>query len=366
MSALAIVQAPEMVEGEIVLANDSLATVPASPTTYPRILHLPDPANTPDLVGKWLSRRSEHTTRAYTADLKTFFRSFPEYDETIHDINQIAAEFCGWPRTAKVQKLEEYKSQMLLAGRAEATVNRQLSAIKSLLNLAFKQGIGDCEGRGLVDGERVIAYRDTKGIDGKLVPKLLKLPVMLHGEGTIEALRDECILRLLAENGVRRGTIHLLDVGDFTVYNRELKIREKAKGTQKRTITISHPAVKAIHDYLLKNGHVADLKGPLIRSLHRNPAWHDKRLTTNGLWRIVKLYGVALKYPGLSPHKLRHTVVTQLIKMGYALPDIQKVTGHARIETLMIYADNVEDKQGQLTDALSNLWDEKPTKKGKK
>jgi integrase/recombinase XerC len=369
MDALARVEpavsASEWVEGEVV--ENELALSPNSASiSRPRLLQRPEPAQAPDLVSLWLSRRSAHTTRAYQSDLRHFCRSFPEYDETRHDSNQVIAEFCGWPREAKVQKLEEYKTSMLAVGRAEASVNRSLSAVKSLLNLAFRLGVSDCDGRGLVDGEKVVAYRDTSGIEGKLVPKLLKMPAKLHGEGTLHALRDEVILRILGTNGVRRETLHRLNVRDFTVYNRQLALLEKGKGTQKRIVTISHPTVKAIHEYLVLNGHVSDLDGPLLRSLHRNPKFNGQRLTSHGIWRILALYGEAMELPRLTPHMLRHTVVTQLIKMGYPLTEIQKVTGHARIETLMIYADQVENKQGELTDALSDLWDEKPRKRAKK
>jgi len=254
------------------------------------------------------------------------------------------------------------------AGRAEATVNRHLSAIRSLLSLAYRLELSDCDGRGLIEGEKVTPYRDTRGLDAKLVTKLLALPMKLHGEGTLRALRDEVILRLLAENGLRRASVIRLDVRDFVVYNRQLWILEKGKGSQKRDVTISHAAVKAIHQYLSHDDYVTERHAqrpddPLVRSLDRNPDFNGTRLTDNGLWRLVAEYGRALGVPRLTPHMMRHTLVTTMLNMGYKPRDIQQVTGHAKIETLYIYADRHENKQGELTDAISDLFAEKPRKK---
>jgi hypothetical protein len=52
---------------------------------------------------------------------------------------------------------------MLAAGSSEAAVYRHLAALRSLLKFAFRHGVSQTDGRGLVDSEKVRTYRDTAG-----------------------------------------------------------------------------------------------------------------------------------------------------------------------------------------------------------
>ena len=58
----------------------------------------------------------------------------------------------------------KYKAQMIRKGLKEATVNRRLAALKSLVVTGRKLGVCDFSLED-VESERVQKYRDTSGID---------------------------------------------------------------------------------------------------------------------------------------------------------------------------------------------------------
>ena len=61
--------------------------------------------------------------------------------------------------------------------------------------------------------------------------------------------------------------------------------------------------------------------------------------------QITKL-GAAVQITGLTPHRLRHTLATQLLNVGMDITRIHKLLGHQYISTTMIYA-RVHDRTGE-------------------
>ena len=80
-------------------------------------------------------------------------------------------------------------------GLKEATINRRLSAIKSLVNYARK--IGKCDYTlSEIQGEKVQKYRDTSGISRQVYRLVLALPE----HSTLKGKRDYALLRILWDN----------------------------------------------------------------------------------------------------------------------------------------------------------------------
>ena len=65
-----------------------------------------------------------------------------------------------------------------------------------------------------------------------------------------------------------------------------------------------------------------------------------KRLTARRVEQIVArcLQSAGLSGRGFSPHKLRHTAATELLRSGASLPEIGQLLRHRRAATTAIYA----------------------------
>lgn len=309
--------------------------------------HLPGTEEAPSPLDMLLAdKRSPATRRAYRGDLVAFFEGEPS--------PEVVRDFLTSKTPAIALKLHRWKAAMLAAGLAEATVNRRLSAVRSLLKLGHRLGLTDTDGRGLVEAERVVGYRDTRGI---LLTQMRRLLANTARDGE-KGARDAVLLRLLLENGLRRAEVCALDVGDFHFAERRLFIVGKGRGTQREPVTVSRALADALARYLMHRGAPAG-DVPLFTNMDRNPARRGRRLTTQGLYGMVGRAGVAIGEEGLTPHKLRHSCITAALDAtGGDVRKVQRLSRHAKLETLMRYDDARRDDAGEVVAKLSALLEE--------
>ena len=112
-----------------------------------------------ELLNAFLSRRSETTRKAYETDLEDFAR----YTESEDLKSAMVGLIFQGPGRANSIALQ-YKGNMIQAGKSPATVNRRLSALRSVISLAKTLGIIHWTLE--VPNEKAKAYRDTRGPAG--------------------------------------------------------------------------------------------------------------------------------------------------------------------------------------------------------
>jgi integrase/recombinase XerC len=303
-----------------------------------------DLAARPDTVALLLAdKRSPATRRAYRSDLRDFFGGDPA-PETVRAFLELA------PADVAL-RLATYKADLLARGLSEATLNRRLAALRALLQTAQRVGLAQTDGRGLIDGEKVRPYRDTRGPDLRALRRLLAAP-----DGTLRGMRDRAILRVLCENALRRAEVCALDVRDFFYSARRLMIAGKGRGTQKEPVTLSPKCADAIAAYLVAAGHATDAEAPLFRNCEHRPGHAGGRLTGDGLYFLCRSYGRAIGLPNLTPHQLRHAAITLALDATRGdVRRVQRLSRHADLRTLTIYDDNRTDLQGEVSALLSGL-----------
>ena len=69
-----------------------------------------------------------------------------------------------------------------------------------------------------------------------------------------------------------------------------------------------------------------------------------ERLTRQGLWLIIKRYveeaGIAAT---VTPHTIRHSFATHMLRGGAGLREVQQMLGHASISTTQVYTQVTRD-----------------------
>lgn len=303
-------------------------------------------------------KRSPQTRRAYAGDLRDFLSAF---NGGAAPSPASVQAFLSLPAPKIAEALAFYKADLRQRGMAEASINRRLAAIKSLLKFAYRLGMSSTDGRNLVDGERVQTYRDTRGIDLAHMKQLVAAPLQKYGATPI-ALRDTAILLLLCENALRRAEVCKLNEEDFDERESTLRVFGKGKGTQSARVSVSPVFIIALKRYIetKKNSYRVPFKNTfdenaLFLNSSRNPE-HAGRLTADGLYKIIGGYGDLCGISGLTPHKLRHSAITAALDAtGGDVRKVAKLSRHAKIETLLIYDDNRKNVQGEMTGLLSGL-----------
>lgn len=304
----------------------------------------------PDVLTMLLrDKRSENTRKAYRHDVAQFFAAVYHAEPS----PELLRRFFALSTHEMTALLIPYKARMIADGRTEATINRRLSAIKSLLKMARRVGLTSANPAEALDYEKVRPYRDTRGISAEQAKILLRLP----DKTTPKGRRDDALLLLLLENALRRAEICGASIGDFASNDAQLSIRGKGQGTQKQAVTLSRRCVQAIQASL------ADRENPTADAplfVNCSPAYAGKRLTEAGLYAVVREYAKQAGWDKpLSPHRLRHTAITMALDAsGGDIRKVQRLSRHVKMETLRIYDDNRQDLQGEMTAALSRLLED--------
>ena len=287
------------------------------------------------LVDAFLAGRSEHTRRAYGEDLDVFaaYLGQPTSDAAMHHLLALSA---GQANGVVLS----YRASMLDRGLTPSTVNRRLSAIRSAVKLARTLGMTVWTPE--INGVKVQTFRDTAG------PGLDGVSLMIEkarGQQGVAAARDEALLSLMFDMGLRRGEVVGLDVDDLLRDSKRLMIKGKGKA-QKAPCTIPDPTMVALHAWLAVRSQVA-LAGERALFVGFAVDAPGKRMTGRGLHYLVselgRRVGIATR-----PHGLRHAAVTDVLEATNGnIESAQKFARHASPATTMKYNDNRKDAAGE-------------------
>lgn len=302
---------------------------------------------TVDVMARLLAdKRSENTRRAYRCDLNDFFTTVTGSEATPEKVQ----EFLNLSRGEANRVVLEYKAELLERGLAEATVNRRLAALRSLVSYARVLGAVDWELD--VSGEPVTTYRDTRGV----TPADIRAILAGCNLATLKGKRDYALLRLLWDNALRRGEIVKLNVGDFDAQARRLAILGKGKGSQKEWIDLSARTAQALSNWLqARREAYGDMNPADALFVAVDNATGGARLSTTGVYNLVRDYSAEAGIDRtMSPHRIRHSSITAALEATNGnVVAVQRLSRHAKVETVMVYEDNRRAYQAEVTNLLA-------------
>jgi integrase/recombinase XerD len=143
--------------------------------------------------------------------------------------------------------------------------------------------------------------------------------------------RDRAILELLYGSGLRLGEAVRADVSDLDLRERVLLVRD-GKGKKDRIVPVTGRAAAALELYLCHSRPALAKTGDNALFL----ATHGRRLQGPGLRGQVEKHGRRIGVT-LTPHALRHTCATHLLRGGAGIRHVQELLGHKRLTTTALY-----------------------------
>jgi site-specific recombinase XerD len=138
------------------------------------------------------------------------------------------------------------------------------------------------------------------------------------------------LIVLLLSTGIRRGEAVAITLDDLDLDNSQVLIR--GKGDKQRVVPLTEQAVEAIQAYLPHRTETRDRH--LFVSAWKGDAIHG-RVVNAMLATTIRKAG--LEGQGITPHKLRHTFATHLIRKGVDVRTVQELLGHSGLETTAKY-----------------------------
>ena len=310
------------------------------------------------LLAKRLATKSERTREAYERDL----RAFAEHVGC--DVDDALAKLLMSPTTIAQDVVLGYQASLAEAGLANATINRRISALRSVLKIARAAGLTTLRLEAVETLDTEVASRDVRGPGIAVVRKIL---AVCDADTTPRGVRDGRILRWFVGTALRRSELRQLTLADLRETSDGWVAWVRAKGVQgrknkKRPVSIEPWLIDDLQTWLLIRG---DEPGPLFGSLHRGHA--GKMLGPQGLNQILssrakeagfsmaKLAGVSGER-AITPHALRHTAITEVIRTD-GLAAAQAFARHKSPATTQRYNDDKEAlaRAGQRTIASKLL-----------
>lgn len=151
---------------------------------------------------------------------------------------------------------------------------------------------------------------------------------------------------LMVQLGLRRGEVARLEVGDFDMNNS--LVRVVGKGGHQRVLFLTEQARAAVIEHLSAQGVVA---GPLLRSQQFPQRGLHPDTVSAIVRRAMEDAGVKrAPFDGVNPHALRHSAITDMLRHGAHIRDVQAVAGHSHIAATETYMPLMV---GTLKDAMS-------------
>lgn len=213
------------------------------------------------------------------------------------------------------------------------TVAHKITSIKSYFNYNIKRGIVSVNPADKVSRPKLTKHLPeylTEEEVGKLLDVEVKSPY---------DYRNKTILELLYSSGIRIS--ELVNIKTSNYDSEECLIRIMGKGSKERIVPLGDYAVNIMNDYM--NNY-----RPLINKKHTDYVFLNNRgdkISRQFIFKVIKKE--ALKKgikKDISPHTLRHTFATHLLKNGADLRIIQELLGHENISTTQIYTHVTNNK----------------------
>ena len=271
---------------------------------------------------------SENTIAAYRNDLSQFH----SFLSTAH----LNGNPTDWRRINK-NTVVKYVLELKERRYASASVARKVAAVKSFFQFLHAEG--------------AIKQNPTESLESPRVGKTLPKPLTVQEvdelleqpskRKTPEALRDRAMLELLYATGLRVTELVSLDLDSISLNERSPSARCIGKGAKERVVPIHEQALRALVVYL-NEGRPRLVKIKKERALFVNR--RGERLTRQGFWLILKQYAKQAGIQGpVTPHSLRHSFATHMLRGGAPLRNVQELLGHANISTTQVYTQITEE-----------------------
>ena len=299
--------------------------------------------------------RSPGTVRSYAFDLRDFFWFLARHELTWTKVRlEEFGRFVGWLRLPPAARSGAVTMLAGLPGLqpycSASTINRKLSAVASFYEFHARHGVRCAEllttlrpggARGSwrpflahLDGAHPGAGQRHKTIKVTPPRRLPKTVTSQQVESVLAAcdrLRDRFLISLLAGTGMRVGEALGLRHADIDSAGRLVRVRSRlnVNGARvksgQREIPVAAELIRLYTDYLVAEYGELDCDYVFVN------LWGGQRGVPWRYWNVTDLVARLRARSGVTftPHMLRHTYATELLRREVPAEVVQKLLGNS-------------------------------------
>ena len=289
-------------------------------------------------------------------------REFLEYIElerghsqlTIRNYDAYLNKFADFAKEKGVESVKKIDLEIIKKWRLELhrknlsakTLNYYMIAIRSFLKYLSKIDIKSLAPEKIELAET--PDREIEFLEKKEVERIL---VTYKGSDLMD-LRNRAILEVLFSTGTRVSELVNLNIDQVNLERGEFSVL--GKGGKRRVVFLSDGAKDALKKYLAKRQDKDEAVFIRVVTVRKEDQEKEtQRLTTRQVERIVqsaaKQAGIVKK---VTPHTLRHSFATDILRGGADIRSVQHLLGHQNVTTTQVYT-HVTDEHLRSTPEIS-------------
>lgn len=260
------------------------------------------------------------------------------------------------------EELEKY-IQSLNGLFSITTIDRYISSIKHFYDyLQIEEIVKDNPATLIEHGKK--EGKLPEFLTEKEIVNLLKIAKQNKSDFGVQL---NCMVQLLYATGMRVSELVELPISsiekEYTPNSNKFTLKEyiviKGKGNKQRIVPINYNSISALNEYLklrdlLLNGNYSNwlftTKVNFAKEKNNRKILlkdkKDNHISRQIFAKSLKLIAIEAGIDGnkISPHVVRHSVATHLLKNGADIKIIQEILGHSDISTTQIYTHISNDK----------------------
>lgn len=256
---------------------------------------------------------SNNTSLSYVKDV-TLFSDFIKKDLLLVDKKDI----------------EKYIRSL---NKSSKTISHVISSLKSFYNYYMRMGNINSNPTDEIDRPK-IEKKIPEFLTLEEISSLLNFKVNNEFEA-----RNKAILELLYSSGLRISELTSLELSNIDLD--ECLVRVMGKGSKERIVPLGDYAIEALKEYIY-------FYRPMLNKNNSSYIFLNNRggiLSRQFIFKVIKEECIKKGIrKNVSPHTLRHTFATHLLKNGADLRIIQELLGHENLSTTQIYTHLTNDK----------------------
>ena len=234
----------------------------------------------------------------------------------------------------KMIHIQDFRTALIKQGLSPKTVNYHAVGLRSFFKFLLRNDIET------LSPEKVdlakIPPRRVSYLSEDQVQEILNAPSK-YEKNPLKILRDKAILATLFGTGLRVTELITLKTKDIKLNENQFSVI--GKGSKLRSVFLTQDAKEKLKKYILSRWDDSEY---LFISL--SPNSYGEPLSRNSVESLVKKYAELVWITEkVTPHTLRHSFATTLLRRGADIRSVQALLGHSSIQTTQIYT-HVDDK----------------------
>ena len=238
--------------------------------------------------------------------------------------------------TIKSMQMLDYRMNLNQMWLSKQTINYHIVAVRSFFKFCLKNDI-DCMSPNKLELAKV-PNREINFLSEDEVMSIMEAPWLLWiDKNELKQKRDIAILWMLYGTGLRVSELISLKRSQIDSDNKQFSVM--GKWSKIRAIFMTSNAREALVDYL-------KIRSDDSEYIFISLSWNSRgnALSRNSIESIVRKYkDLAWIKKKVTPHTLRHSFATSLLRKWADIRAVQQLLGHASITTTQIYT-HVDDK----------------------